>query len=90
LLKVVTPPLRVPVPNVTLPSLNVTTPVAAEGVTLAVNVTELPKVDGLREEVSAVVVGVLPNTVPENAVPTSSNARNRYFSCLTVLSLGCF
>ncbi len=31
-----------PVPNCVLPSMNVTVPVAAEGVTVAVKVTELP------------------------------------------------
>lgn len=41
-LNVAFPLLRVPVPNVVLPSLNVTVPVAAEGVTVAVNVTDEP------------------------------------------------
>ena len=42
LLKVACPLLSVPVPSVVLPSLNVTVPVAKKGVTIAVNVTELP------------------------------------------------
>jgi len=42
LLKVACPPLIVPVPSAVLPSLNVMLPVAAEGVTIAVNVTEFP------------------------------------------------
>jgi len=42
LLKVACPLLSVPVPRVVPPSLNVTVPVAKKGVTIAVNVTELP------------------------------------------------
>jgi hypothetical protein len=41
-LYVALPLLIVPVPSVVLPFLNVTVPVAAEGETVAVNVTELP------------------------------------------------
>jgi len=41
-LYVATPLLSVPVPSVALPSLKVTVPVAVEGVTLAVKVTEEP------------------------------------------------
>ena len=37
-----TPPLRVPVPIVVVPSLHVIVPVAALGVTVAVNVTDEP------------------------------------------------
>jgi hypothetical protein len=48
------PELRVPVPSVVLPSLKVTVPVAALGVTVAVNVTEDPNVEGLLDEVTAV------------------------------------
>jgi hypothetical protein len=44
------------VPSVVLPSLNVTVPVAVEGVTVAVKVTEEPYNDGFAEEVSATVV----------------------------------
>lgn len=41
-LKVAFPLLSVPVPNVVVPSLNVTVPVAADGETVAVNVTDAP------------------------------------------------
>ena len=54
------PLLSVPVPRVVVPSLNVTVPVAADGVTVAVNVTEFPYVEGLAEEASVVVVAVAP------------------------------
>ena len=43
---VAVPPFRVPVPSVTPPSLNVTAPDALPGDTVAVNVTDAPKVDG--------------------------------------------
>ena len=49
---------REPVPKVVLPSLNVTVPVGVPdvaGLTLAVNVTLWPNVEGLIEEVSVVV-----------------------------------
>jgi len=49
------PLLRVPVPSVVLPSLKVTVPVATDGVTVAVNVTEEPYVDGFADEVSVTV-----------------------------------
>ena len=60
-LKVATPPLRVPVPNVAAPSLNVTVPVGvpapgATAATVAVNVTDWPNTEGLADEVSEVVV----------------------------------
>ena len=42
MLNVAFPLLIVPVPSVVLPSLNVTVPVAADGVTVPVNFTELP------------------------------------------------
>lgn len=44
-----------PVPRIVLPSLNVTVPVAPEGVTVAVNVTEEPKVEGFFEDATVVV-----------------------------------
>jgi hypothetical protein len=43
------------VPRVVLPSRNVTVPVAADGVTVAVKVTEEPYVDGFAEEVRVTV-----------------------------------
>jgi hypothetical protein len=49
-LYVASPLLSVPVPRVVLPSLNVTVPVAADGVTVAVKVTGEPYVDGFAEE----------------------------------------
>ena len=58
------PPLSVPVPNVVVPSLNVTVPVAADGATVAVNVTEEPYVDGFAEEDSAVDVLVFAKVSP--------------------------
>lgn len=50
------PLLRVPVPSVVVPSLNVTVPLAAEGDTVAVNVTDELYVDGFAEDASVVVV----------------------------------
>jgi len=52
---------RVPLPSVVDPSLNVTVPVGvpepgAAAVTVAVNVTDCPKTDGLTDEVRGVVV----------------------------------
>jgi hypothetical protein len=66
MLNVAFPLLTFPVPNVVLPFLNVTVPVAVETERVAVNVTELPLVDGLAEEVS-VTVGVALLTVCVNA-----------------------
>jgi hypothetical protein len=54
-LYVALPPLSVPVASVVLPSLNVTVPVAAEGVTVAVNVTDIPKPEGFSDDVKVVV-----------------------------------
>ncbi len=60
--KVATPePFSVPVPRVVAPSLNVTVPVGvptpgATTLTVAVNVTDWPKSDGLTLEIKAVVV----------------------------------
>jgi hypothetical protein len=65
-LKVAFPLLIVPVPKVVLPFLNVTVPVAAEGDSVAVNVTDEPYVEGFAEEVS-VTVGVALLTVWVNA-----------------------
>jgi len=60
-MKVVTPPLSVPVPMGLPPSKKVTVPVGvpvlATGDTVAVNVTDWPKTLGLTEEVTLVVVG---------------------------------
>ena len=59
LAKVATPPLSVPVPKVIAPSRNVTVPVAVEGDTVAVKVTDWPDVEGLRLEAALVVVFAL-------------------------------
>ena len=61
-LKVATPPERVPVPRVAVPSLNVAVPVGVPEVvafTVAVNFTVCPKVDGFGADVSAVLVEAL-------------------------------
>lgn len=57
-LSVAFPLLSVPVPRVVLPFLNVTVPVAADGVTVAVKVTEEPYVDGFADDARVVVVEV--------------------------------
>ena len=59
-------PLRVPLPIVVVPSRKLTVPdgVPEPLVTVAVNVTDCPAVDGFAEEVSAVVVGVGPPLPP--------------------------
>ena len=59
MLNVAFPLLIVPVSSVVLPSLKVTVPVAAEGETVAVKVTEEPNVDGFADEASVTVVLVL-------------------------------
>ena len=50
---------RMAVPMVVAPSLNVTVPVAVDGVTVAVSSTPLPKPAGFGDAVSAVVVEYL-------------------------------
>ena len=57
--KVATPPLSVPVPRVTPPSLKVTVPVGvplagAVAATVAVKVTDCPKTEGFADDVTAV------------------------------------
>jgi hypothetical protein len=51
------PPLSVPVPSVTVPFLNVTVPVGVPevAVTVAVNVTAWPDVEGFSEDATVVV-----------------------------------
>jgi hypothetical protein len=49
-----------PVPRTVAPSLNVTVPTATDGKTIAVKVTEVPKVDGLRLDVTNVCVAARP------------------------------
>ena len=53
------PLASIPVPSVVEPSVNVTVPVAVLGDTVAVRVTDWPKVEGFAEEESVVVVLVL-------------------------------
>jgi hypothetical protein len=53
---VAAPPLSVPVPRVVEPSLNVTVPEAASGVTVAVKVTDPPTGLGFFDELTLVVV----------------------------------
>jgi hypothetical protein len=65
------------VPITTLPFLNVTVPVAAEGVTAAVKVTEFPYVEGFNEELRDTEVLVLPNIIPVNATHPRTTARAR-------------
>ncbi len=60
-MKEATPLERVAVPSVVLPSLNVTVPVAVDGVTVAVNVTLLPLIDGLTLDTSDTELGVCAN-----------------------------
>ncbi len=61
MLKVATPALSVPVPNVAAPSLKVTVPLGvplpgATAATVAVKVTDCPNTEGLAEEATVVVV----------------------------------
>ncbi len=52
--RVAVPLDRVPVPRVVVPSMNATVPVAADGLTVAVKVTEFPYVDGLRDDATLI------------------------------------
>ena len=54
-LSVAFPLLRVPVPRVVVPSLNVTVPPHVDGATVPVNFTEEPYVDGFAEDDTVVV-----------------------------------
>lgn len=49
-----TPPLNVPVPRLVEPSINVTVPVAADGLTTAVNVTGVLNWSGFAEDETVV------------------------------------
>ena len=59
--------IKVPLPNIELPSLKVTVPVGCTplivGVTVAVSVTGWPKVEGLGEDIVMVVVALAGLTV---------------------------
>jgi len=87
-LYVAVPLLIVPVPRVALPSLNVTVPVAFAGVTAAVNVTELPYVDGFNEEVSVTEEEVCPDIIPVKATQPRTRARTRNIARITIRSPG--
>jgi hypothetical protein len=54
-LRVAFPLLRLPLPKVVLPSLNVTVPVHVEGVTVAVSLTDEPYIEGFAEDDKPVV-----------------------------------
>ncbi len=58
-LSIAVPPDRVTVPRAVVPSLNNTVPVAVDGLTVAVKVTELPYADGLPDDATPVVVDAL-------------------------------
>jgi hypothetical protein len=62
---VVVPPESVPEPSVVVPSLNITVPVAADVVTIAVKVTDAPYNErlGLDETVVTVKSSELPNRI---------------------------
>ena len=61
------------VPSGTLPSMKVTMPLAAAGVTVAVKVTALPNTEGFNEEVSVVWEAALLTTwtTADDALPES-------------------
>src|ERR1035438_3223581 len=69
-----------PVPSVATPSLNVTVPVAVEGETVAVNVTDWFRMDGFSDEVRDVVDADRSGAKRGNAVferPGSRRSRGR-------------
>jgi len=73
-LKVAFPLLNEPVPSVVVPSLNVTVPVAADGVTVAVKVTDEPNADGFAEEETLVDVFVFANARPARRTMAAQKA----------------
>jgi len=81
------PLLSVPVPSVVLPSLKVTVPVAAEGVTVAVNVTELPYVDGFDEDETVTEEEDFAYTIPVKARQPRTRIRIRNIARITTRSL---
>lgn len=82
MLYVALPLLSVPVPKVVAPSLKVTVPVAADGVTVAVNVTDEPYVDGFADEDSTVEVFVFANAWPTKVKQMRMNALVRICSTM--------
>ena len=75
-------------PNVVLPSLKVTVPVAAEGVTEAVNVMELPYVDGFDEDETVTEEEDFANNIPVKARQPRTRIRIRTVARITIRSLG--
>ena len=53
------PPLKATVPSGVAPSKNCTVPVGPDGLTVAVNVTACPNVDGFSDDVNVVAVVAL-------------------------------
>ena len=78
-----TPPDTVPEPRVVEPSLNITVPVAVDGVTVAVNVTEFPYADGLRDDWTEVVDDARPTV----NVPVAELARKSPWAAYVALKL---
>jgi hypothetical protein len=66
--------------------MNVMVPVATKGVTIAVNVTELPLVDGFNEELSVTEEGDFPNSIPGKAMQPRATARARNIVRFTIRS----
>jgi hypothetical protein len=66
------PPLRATVPNGVAPSRNCTVPVGLDdGLTVAVNVTACPNVDGFSDEINAVdvVIALIVCVMDEDVLP---------------------
>ena len=57
--------------------MKVTVPVAAEGETLAVNVTDVPYVEGFADELRLVDVFVFPRAAPTMVADTRTRASTR-------------
>jgi len=72
---VATPDESALVPRTVVPSMNVTLPLPPAGVTVAVNVTDVPAVTDAADAVSVVVYVVLPPQ-PVRTTPTAVNKRN--------------
>lgn len=66
-----------------VPSLNVTVPVAAEGVTVAVKVTDEPYVEGFADEDTAVDVFVFANALEKNNEQMRASTMTRILDTLT-------
>ena len=78
-MKLALPPLRVPVPSVVVPSLNVTVPVGvpaprALALTAAVKVTLWPNTEGLAEEETLVAVAFRVDDLGQSAIVAAAAA----------------